>query len=68
MRGHATDEIVARLKGKIVARLQGMEDLTIDDIQLDETQARVTITGLPDQPGLAAEVFERIATGESLWT
>ncbi len=62
-RSHTAHEIVATLKGKIVARLQGMEDLTIDDIQLDETQARVTISGLPDQPGLAAEVFERIAAG-----
>jgi aspartate kinase len=62
-RSHAADEIVDTLKGKIVARLQGMEDLTIDDIQLDDTQARVTISGLPDQPGLAAEVFERIAAG-----
>lgn len=62
-RASTADDIVATLKGKIVARLQGMEDLTIDDIQLDESQARVTISGLPDQPGLAAEVFERIAAG-----
>ncbi|MES1213591.1 MAG: aspartate kinase [Singulisphaera sp.] len=62
-RGPKATEIVDTLRGKIVARLQGMEDLTIDDIQLDETQARVTISGLPDQPGLAAEVFERIAAG-----
>ncbi|MBI2824267.1 MAG: aspartate kinase [Planctomycetia bacterium] len=57
------NDIVARLRGNMVARLQGMEDLTIDDIALDETQARVTITGVPDVPGLAAEVFERIAAG-----
>ncbi|HEY1599233.1 MAG TPA: aspartate kinase [Pirellulales bacterium] len=62
-RSHSANEIEARLKGKIVARLQGMEDLTIDDIVLDQSQARVTISGLPDQPGLAAEVFERIAAG-----
>jgi aspartate kinase len=62
-RSHTANDIVAKLKGKIVDRLHGMEDLTIDDIQLDETQARVTISGLPDQPGLAAEVFERIAAG-----
>jgi aspartate kinase len=63
VRSSTADDIVATLRGKIVARLQGMEDLTIDDIQLDEAQARVTISGLPDQPGLAAEVFERIAAG-----
>jgi aspartate kinase len=47
----------------VVARLQGinMEDLTIDDIDLDSTQARVTISGVPDQPGIAAKVFEDVA-------
>lgn len=47
----------------IVARLQGMEDLAISDISLDDTQARVTISGVPDTPGVAAQVFERIADG-----
>jgi aspartate kinase len=46
----------------VVARLQGMEDLTITDIRLDETQARVTISGVPDSPGIAAAVFEHIAS------
>ena len=47
----------------VVARLQGinMEDLTIDDITLDATQARVTIKGVPDQPGIAARVFKEVA-------
>ncbi|MGE0534681.1 MAG: aspartate kinase [Pirellulales bacterium] len=47
----------------IVTRLQGMEDLTITDIALDESQARVTIAGVPDRPGIAARVFEGIAAG-----
>ena len=38
-----------------------MEDLTIDDIMLDATQARVTIRGIPDKPGVAAGVFQQIA-------
>jgi aspartate kinase len=48
---------------EIVARLQSMnmEDLTIDDVSLDSTQARVTISGVPDQPGIAAKVFEDVA-------
>ena len=47
----------------VVARLQGlnMEDLTIDDVSLDSTQARVTIVGVPDSPGIAAKVFEQVA-------
>jgi aspartate kinase len=45
----------------VVARLQRMEDLTIDDIKLDQTQGRVTISQLPDRPGIAAVLFEAIA-------
>ncbi|MCI0361894.1 MAG: aspartate kinase [Planctomycetaceae bacterium] len=48
---------------EIVSRLQSMnmEDLTIDEISLDNTQARVTISGVPDKPGIAAKVFEDVA-------
>jgi aspartate kinase len=47
----------------VVSRLQGvdMEELIIDDISLDQSQARVTIRGVPDKPGLAAKVFDEIA-------
>jgi aspartate kinase len=47
----------------VVARLQSlnMEELTIDDITLDQAQARVTIRGVPDRPGIAARVFEEVA-------
>ncbi|MEX2173807.1 MAG: aspartate kinase [Pirellulaceae bacterium] len=57
--GHATATDAAA----VVARLQGinMEDLTIDEISLDPAQARVTIGGVPDQPGVAAKVFEEVA-------
>jgi len=47
----------------VVARLQKMEELTIDDISLDESQARVTVSGVADQPGIAAAVFEAVAAG-----
>jgi aspartate kinase len=46
-----------------VARLQKMEELLIDDIALDESQARLTISGVPDQPGIAAAVFDAVADG-----
>jgi aspartate kinase len=45
----------------VVARLQKMEELTIEGIQLDSSQARVTIDALPDRPGIAARTFESIA-------
>lgn len=48
---------------EVVTRLQSMnmEDLTIDDVSLDGSQARVTISGVPDKPGIAAKVFEDVA-------
>jgi len=47
----------------VVERLAGtdMEELFIDDISLDAGQARVTICGLPDTPGIAARLFEEVA-------
>ncbi len=44
-----------------LARLHGMEDVIIDEISLDVSQARVTLPGVPDTPGLAAQVFDEIA-------
>lgn len=47
----------------VASRLRGanMEELFLDDISLDETQGRVTISGVPDQPGIAAQVFREVA-------
>jgi aspartate kinase len=45
----------------IMARLQRMEDLTIDNISLDESQAQLTLFDVPDRPGIAATIFEAIA-------
>ena len=47
---------------KLVARLQRMEKLIIEGIDLDETQSRVTFVGLPDTPGLAAQIFDALAS------
>jgi aspartate kinase len=38
-----------------------MEELTIDGISLDEGQARISISGVPDTPGVAAKVFDEVA-------
>lgn len=38
-----------------------MEKLAIDDVALDDTQARVTILGVPDRPGVAAKIFREVA-------
>ncbi len=48
---------------EVVSRLQGigMEGLMIDDISLDETQSRITLSRIPNQPGVAASLFEQIS-------
>jgi aspartate kinase len=46
---------------EVVARMEKMEQLIIEDISLDASQSRVTVLGLPDIPGLAAQVFDEIA-------
>ena len=46
---------------ELVDRLQRMEKLVIDGIDLDESQSRVTFLGLPDIPGLAAQTFDELA-------
>ncbi len=48
----------------VVERLRAldMEQLTLEDISLVGDQARVTLTGVPDQPGLAHDVFQTVAS------
>jgi len=45
---------------EVVRRLEGMEDLAVEDCILDSSQALVTFTDLPDTPGVAADVFEEV--------
>ena len=50
----------------VVSRLQHMEDLTIEDVSLDESQGRITMTDVPDRPGIAARIFESVAADNIL--
>jgi aspartate kinase len=38
-----------------------MEDVVIRGVSLDKNQAKVTIVGVPDKPGVAARVFNALA-------
>ncbi len=38
-----------------------MEQLSLSDVSLVDDQARVTLIGVPDQPGLAANIFDAVA-------
>jgi len=48
----------------VVNRLQSMEDLTIHGVHLDDTQALISLTDVPDSPGISADVFEAVAAAD----
>jgi aspartate kinase len=61
------DQIKAERSGRadvdvLVSRLRddALEALTLTGISVTENQARITIHGVPDQSGIAAEMFETI--------
>jgi aspartate kinase len=60
--GSAPSPAVGRTND-VVARMEKMEQLIIEEIGLDESQARVTVNAVPDIPGLAAQVFDEVAQG-----
>lgn len=45
----------------VVSEDSGMEQLLVSGVTSDKNQARVTITKVPDQPGIAAKIFSPIA-------
>jgi len=61
--GASTIERSTSRHDEIIERLSGMEDIVVSDVLADTNQARVTITGLPDDPGIAARVFTAVANG-----
>jgi aspartate kinase len=46
-----------------VSRLSGMEDILIETIHLNQAEAQISMANVPDVPGVAAEMFERISAG-----
>ncbi len=48
-------------RASAVARLDGMEDILVSGVHLNNDQSRITITNLPDLPGNCATVFTAIA-------
>ena len=68
-RRHTTTALVGvptTENGVLASALSGMEDLVVSGVELDESQARITLLSLPDQPGHAAKVFRRIAEADVL--
>lgn len=42
----------------VKAEVPSMEDVVVRGVALDQNQAKITISDLPDQPGMAARIFE----------
>jgi aspartate kinase len=42
---------------------RSMEDIVVRGVAVDRNQAKLTIIGVPDQPGVAARVFRALADG-----
>jgi aspartate kinase len=52
-------------KGTMVAEEdRGMEAVLVSGVAYDKNQAKITISGVPDQPGIAGKIFSRIAENE----
>ncbi|MCH7814803.1 MAG: aspartate kinase, partial [Planctomycetes bacterium] len=50
----------------IMAETPGMEDVTVRGVTLKEDLAEITLTGVPNRPGIAAEIFTEIAKHQVL--
>ncbi|MCA9066453.1 MAG: aspartate kinase [Planctomycetaceae bacterium] len=53
----------AALVEDIAWQLSGMEDIVVSDVYADKNQSRITISCLPDVPGVAEAVFTTVAQG-----
>ncbi len=41
----------------MIARLSSMEDIVVSNVHLDRGQSRVTVSTIPDSPGIASTIF-----------
>lgn len=51
----------SQLQADIVSQLSTMEDTVVSDVYADVSQGRVTISSLPDEPGVASSIFNAVA-------
>lgn len=48
-------------EGTMITKENGMEQALVSGIALDKNQARITLRGVIDKPGIAAEIFDSLA-------
>jgi len=59
----APEEHAGRDLAALAQHLASMEDIVVSDVLLDTEQGRITIFGLPDEPGTCSRVFQAVAAG-----
>lgn len=45
----------------VTKEVASMEKVVVSGVSLNENEAKITIVGVPDKPGIAAQIFERLA-------
>ena len=48
----------------VTAEEKDMEDVVVSGVAFNRDEARVTLVGVPDEPGIAASVFSRLGDGD----
>ncbi len=61
-----SSELTPEMVAEIVAGLDSMESILVSDVSVDLSQARLTLTGIPDAPGVAAKIFGALAAQDIL--
>ncbi|MDF1744425.1 MAG: ACT domain-containing protein, partial [Gimesia sp.] len=51
------------LEQEIMDQLSNMEDIVVSEVLLDQSQSRVTVRNLPDNPGICSRLFSVVAEG-----
>jgi aspartate kinase len=46
-----------------VQQLAGMEEIVVSDVLLNTEQGRITVSELPDRPGVCSRIFQAVAAG-----
>lgn len=59
----ASRQEMTELEQEIVDQLSHMEDIVVSEVLLDQSQSRVTVRNLPDNPGICARLFSVVAEG-----
>lgn len=54
---------LTQLEQEIIDQLANMEDIVVSEVLLDQSQSRVTVRNLPDNPGICSRLFSVVAEG-----